>query len=114
EINIQDFKRINRLFGVKFGDECLQKMAEILKRSLQGFKAEIYHIHADDFMILFLDLRSYQQVISWAERILKFLEKAISVAGTLIILELKMGIFHLESDIYPNLNYASAIENVAL
>lgn len=114
EINIQDFKRINRLFGVKFGDECLQKMAEILKRSLQGFKAEIYHIHADDFMILFLDLRSYQQVISWAERILKFLEKAISVAGTLIILELKIGIFHLESDIYPNLNYASAIENVAL
>ncbi len=114
ELNLQDFKRINRLFGVKFGDECLLKMTEILKRSLQGFKAEIFHLHADDFIILFMDLANYQQVISWADRILKFLEKAISVAGTLIIFETKMGIFHLESDIYPNLNHAAAIENVAL
>lgn len=114
EINIQDFKRINRLFGVKFGDECLVKMADVLRRALKGFQHEIFHLHADDFMVLFLNLESYEQVTEWTDRLLKYLKKALPIAGTLLILEVKIGIFHMETDIYPNLNYASAIENVAL
>ncbi len=114
EINIQDFKKINRLFGVKFGDECLKKLGKVLERSLSGFNSQVFHIHGDDFIILLLDLQDYQQVITWTERISKFLEKAIDVAGTLIILDIKVGIFHLDSEIYPNLNQTSAIENVSL
>lgn len=114
EIDIQDFKRINRLYGVKFGDEVLLRVAEILEKSLKSFRHEIYHLHADDFLVLFLDLESYQQAVDWVERLIKFLEKALSVAGNLVLLDVKIGIFHIESAIYPNLNPAAALENVSL
>lgn len=114
EINIQGFKRINRLYGVKFGDECLLKMAEILKKSLRGFKHELFHLHADDFLVLLLDLGNHQQAADWADRLIKRFERALPVAGNLVMLDLKIGIFHMEADIYPNLNPANAIENVSL
>jgi diguanylate cyclase (GGDEF)-like protein len=113
-INVTDFKRINRLFGLKVGDATLRKLGHILKKSLSNFNAMLFNPHLDDYIVLFRGLSDYQEVINWVNQLLKIMEKPLDVLGILLTLEIKFGIFNIEPDIYPNLNPDNAIENIDL
>ena len=113
-INITQFKRINRLFGMKVGDATLKKIGRTIQRTLSEYQAYLFNPHLDNYLVLFRNLDNYQEVVSWSERLFRILERPIAVQGNLFTVEIKMGIFHLENEIYPNLNPYTSITNAEL
>lgn len=113
-INILSFKNINLLLGYKIGDETIVKLAEYIKKSLEGYNATLYNTEADNFVALFEDLNDYKSVIAWAEDFLTFMKKPVDVQRNILVLDIKIGIFHIEDNKYQDLNYISAFENSVL
>lgn len=113
-INISGFKNINRMFGYKIGDETLIQLGNILKESVREFHAAVFNTESDNFMILFSDLTSYQDVTDWCNRFQNTLSKPIDIQGNLFNIEVKVGIFHLETNKYQELNPVIVYENVMM
>ncbi|MBU0924539.1 EAL domain-containing protein [bacterium] len=73
-INVDNFKDINNLFGLYFGDQVLIYIANLLKEISTKYICNCYRISADEFMLLFdkdISIEEIELVINEIEKILK-------------------------------------------
>ena len=112
--DIVSFSKINLLLGEKSGDRFLTIVAELVKQSLEGYPSTLYNMNSDTFFVLFRDIENYNWVTRWTTKILSILEKPITIDRNLINIEIKIGIFHMESDRYEIFNPDVCFDNVLL
>ncbi|MDD3107302.1 MAG: GGDEF domain-containing phosphodiesterase, partial [Bacilli bacterium] len=112
--DIISFKNINSLFGNKIGDETLITLAEIVSKSIEGKKATLFNTEADNFVCLFESIDSFDDVKKWVQDILVVLDKPVEIQKNLLILDVKMGIFNIESDLYNNLTPNMAYDHAMI
>jgi len=74
-INIDNFKHINDLYGSEFGDQVLVKLGSFIKTYFENkeMKAEVFRLGADDFGILYENLRDKTAQI--VEKLIKEIEE---------------------------------------
>jgi len=72
--NIDKFKNINDIFGVKIGDLVLKKVASSLKKFFKEKKLKVYRIGADDFAVI-VNSTDKKYVIDLAKKAINMLEK---------------------------------------
>ncbi|HQC74926.1 MAG TPA: GGDEF domain-containing phosphodiesterase, partial [Bacilli bacterium] len=109
--DISSFKNINNLFGMKIGDETLITLANIVKESLKDKNATLFNTEADNFVVLFERVESFNEVKKWVESTLELLAHPVEINKNLLILDVKMGIFNIESEIYGNLTPTMAYDH---
>ena len=102
-IEINSFKSIQRLFGQKIVTSTLIKASELIQVTLGEFKATLYHVEPERFMVLFTDLERYQIAISWSERLANSFSRPLEVSGNLLNVEVKIGVFELDPNRYSNM-----------
>ena len=113
-IDIVSFSKINILLGEKSGDRFLVIISELIDESLEGYPATLYNIEADSFFIFFKDIENYNWVTRWITKILSIFEKPITIDKNFINIDVKIGVFHIESDRYEILNADVAYDNANL
>ena len=113
-IDIVSFSKINILLGEKSGDRFLVIISELLDESLEGYPATLYNIEADSFFIFFKDIENFNWVTRWITKILSIFEKPITIDKNFINIDVKIGVFHIESDRYEILNADVAYDNTNL
>jgi len=109
--DIQGFKNINRLFGMKIGDETLRTFSKIVEEYLTNFNYQLFNLELDQFAIILYDLERYQLVNEWLDNFSKIFDKPIDVQGNLFTVKIKAGIFNLDFKKYPNLTKEEVLEN---
>ena len=112
--DIIGFSNINKLFGLKIGDETLRTFRDMVLESLEKYNATLYNIELDNFIVLFLNQNKYQDVIDWVEAFSGKFDKAIEVAGNMFTISVRAGIFNIENALYDHLNPVESFENVQL
>ncbi len=112
--DITSFKSINNLFGMKIGDEALIKLSVIVGDALVGKKAMLFNTDADNFIVLFEKVEKFEDVKLWVESVLTTLEKPVQIQNNLLILDVKMGIFNIEADLYNNLTPSMAYDHAMI
>ncbi len=67
-LNIDDFMRLNNLYGNKIGDKVLLHMANLLKEMLKDEKCNIYRVYNDEFLVLCeegkINIENYKKFLS--------------------------------------------------
>ena len=117
-LNIDDFMKLNNLYGNKIGDRVLIHMAKLLKKTLKDIECLIYRVYNDEFLIVFesnqIDINSYERYIL---NIIDTIEQSTIEcnAPECISFTLSGGVAHyLHDDNYENLSlYASIARDVA-
>jgi len=113
-IDVIGFKNINKLFGHKIGDETLVEVSSIIKKSLEGYQSVVFNPELDTFMILINNVSKYKNVEDWVADLLVILDKPLDIQGNLFMIEVKVGIFHIDTDKYQNLNSVATFDNTIL
>ncbi len=113
-IDIVSFSKINILLGEKSGDRFLVIISELIDESLEGYPATLYNIEADSFYIFFKDIENFNWVTRWITKILSIFEKPITIDKNFINIDVKIGVFHIESERYEILNADVAYDNANL
>lgn len=112
--SIVSFGTLELFFGNKNTDRVLTMVAQIAIESLDGYPATLYHIDADQFVILFKDIENFNWVSRWLTKMQSLLEQPISIEQNILHIEIKTGIFHIEMDKYAMLSAEQAYENMQL
>ena len=112
--DVVSFSKINLLLGEKSGDRFLIIVSELVDESLEGYPATLYNTVADSFVIFFRNIENYTWVTRWINKILTIFEKPITIDKNFINIEVKMGMFNIESDRYEILNADVALDNMSL
>lgn len=113
-LDIVSFSKINVLLGEKSGDRFLIIISELIDESLEGYPATFYNTQADGFVIFFRNIEGYNWVDRWMNKLLSIFEKPITIDKNFINIEVKMGVFRIESDRYEILNAEVAYDNMML
>ncbi|SNZ10189.1 diguanylate cyclase (GGDEF) domain-containing protein [Persephonella hydrogeniphila] len=81
-VNVDNFKHINDLYGSESGDRLLVQLGSFIKSFIEreNIKAEIFRLGADDFGILYEDLR--EKTIQIVEKLIKEIENHLFVIKT--------------------------------
>ncbi|WP_457626713.1 EAL domain-containing protein [Persephonella sp.] len=81
-VNIDNFKHINDLYGSEFGDQVLVKLGSFIKTFFEKekIKAEVFRLGADDFGILYENLRDRTAQI--VEKLIKEIEEHTFIIKT--------------------------------
>ena len=93
-INIMNFRKTNKIFGRQAGDNVLQAFSEILSSKFEGCK--VYHFDGDFFVVV-VESEDKLKVVECAKKVSKELEKPLYFENNHIFIEMKMGIYYLES-----------------
>lgn len=72
-IDIDDFKRINDIYGHSTGDEFLKQFAEILKNNIRSYDI-VARLGGDEFAVVMAQTH-HENVLKMAERIKKAIEE---------------------------------------
>ena len=112
--DIVSFSRINLLLGEKSGDRFLVIISELTKQSLEGYPATLYNTNADHFIVLFKNIEGINWVTRWVEKVGQIFDKPITIDRNFINVEIKVGIFHIETERYEILNPDVCYDNVML
>lgn len=113
-LDIVSFSKINVLLGEKSGDRFLIIISELIDESLEGYPATFYNSQGDSFIIFFRNIEGYNWVDRWMNKLLSIFEKPITIDKNFINIEVKMGVFKIESDRYEILNADVAFDNMML
>lgn len=95
-LDLNGFKSINDTYGHKIGDEVLVHTARILKEQTR-LNESIFRIGGDEFLILFPDLNSDEELKAVVDRILSEFNKPMKIHNAVIIIKPSIGIAS-----YPN------------
>lgn len=95
-LDLDGFKQVNDLYGHEIGDSVLKEVAERLGKQLRQSDA-IARIGGDEFVVVFSDIETLEDVQPLFERILKTLKEPFSVNGNLITIGASIG-----ASLYPD------------
>ncbi|MCD4827025.1 MAG: bifunctional diguanylate cyclase/phosphodiesterase [Acholeplasmataceae bacterium] len=112
--DIVAFTKIGLVLGEESADRFLQFIAELTKESLENYPATLYNIRVDQFAILFTNLESYQWIDTWINLFLNKLDKPITMDRNFLNVDVKLGIFNIESQKYEILTSEICLENAKL
>ncbi|BCR36250.1 putative bifunctional diguanylate cyclase/phosphodiesterase [Mariniplasma anaerobium] len=112
--DIVAFSKISLVLGEESGDRFLQFIAELAKESLENYPAKLYNLRVDQFAILFTNLESYQWINTWVDLFLNKLDKPITMDRNFLNVDVKIGIFNIESQKYEILTSEICLENAKL
>lgn len=90
-IDIDDFKRVNDVFGYETGDKVLIWIAEKLKKAIKKQEA-LFRIGSDEFAIILEEYKDLQELDKRIEDALNNLNGPVSIDGITIQLTLSIGI----------------------
>ncbi|WP_457634608.1 EAL domain-containing protein [Persephonella sp.] len=78
-VNIDNFKHINDLYGSDFGDTLLVQLGSLIKKFFEeeNIKAEVFRLGADDFGVLYENLRD--KTVQIVEKLIKSIENHLFV-----------------------------------
>ncbi len=113
-LDVVSFSKINVLLGEKSGDRFLIIVSELIDEALEGYPATLYNTSADSFVIFFKNIENYNWVDRWIQKVLSIFEKPITIDKNFINIEVKMGVFKIETERYEILNAEVAYDNMML
>lgn len=110
--NIKNFKIINEIYGLNFGDHLIKNLAKVLENKKISEEDIIAHNNADEFLGLYfyVDIKDLENKISEIERKIR----CIYYNGNRVFIELYIGIYeinNLENDFEKIYNYANIAKN---
>lgn len=111
-VDISGFKNIYKLFGNSVAEETLRALAALLEKSVWRYRAEVFHLGDDVFLVFFGE--SGRRAENWAEDFLEELKKPIAIAGNQFNIEVNIGILPIDIEKHPDLNPATAYECLGL
>ncbi|WP_461829207.1 sensor domain-containing protein [Aquifex sp.] len=89
-LDIDDFSKINATYGTRFGDEVLKRVAQLIRKSLEG-RGLVARFFADEFGVVFL-VKDFHELNYFLEKILSGFSEAININGNLIFINVRVGI----------------------
>lgn len=89
-LDLDGFKQVNDLYGHATGDRILKEVADRLGKQLRQSDA-IARIGGDEFVVVFSDIGTLDDVQPLFERILKALKEPFSVNGNIITIGASIG-----------------------
>ena len=95
-LDLDDFKKINDIYGHKIGDEVLIQTARILKEQTR-LNESIFRLGGDEFLILLPDLENKDKLEILKKRMLNEFEKPMMIKEHIIIIKPSIGLA-----IYPD------------
>jgi EAL domain-containing protein (putative c-di-GMP-specific phosphodiesterase class I)/GGDEF domain-containing protein len=113
-LDIVSFSSINILLGDKSGERFIVIISELLDESLEGYPATLYNIESDKFVVFFRNIENLNWVDRWINKASTIFEKPITIDKNFINVDLKFGVFHIESDRYEILGSDVSYDNMML
>jgi len=95
-LDLDDFKKINDIYGHKIGDEVLIQTARILKEQTR-LNESIFRLGGDEFLVLLPDLENTDKLEILMNRILMEFKKTMVIKEHMIIIKPSIGLA-----IYPD------------
>jgi len=96
-LDLDNFKQVNDLYGHEVGDALLQETAVKMKEVLRE-KDTAARIGGDEFAILLADLKSEEEALQIAERLLHSFGEPVKINGISLKVTLSIGISFYPSD----------------
>ncbi|ADL52567.1 bifunctional diguanylate cyclase/phosphodiesterase [Clostridium cellulovorans] len=90
-VDIRRFKKVNDIYGARFGDELLKQVANRIQDYIDE-SAIIAHLGEDHFGVLLENIKKRQEVEMIVDRINDALTKNFSIAGEELTINCSMGI----------------------
>jgi EAL domain-containing protein (putative c-di-GMP-specific phosphodiesterase class I) len=113
-LDVMSFEKIKSLIGEKSGDRFLIIISELIDESLEGYPATLYNLDEEHYVILMRDIENYNWVTRWVNKILGIFDKPITIDKNFIDVEIRLGIFNIETEKYEILNADTAYDNMML
>lgn len=95
-LDLDDFKKVNDIFGHDFGDELLIHVASLLKIEI-GENNIVARVGGDEFLILLNNVNARDEIISICNKIINLFKNPLNIEGKLISISASSGIV-----MYPN------------
>ncbi len=89
-IDLDDFKRVNDIYGHETGDELIQKIAAKIKTVLPE-NAVLGRQSGDEFILVMNDIDDYQEAIKLAKKLTDTLKHPFSINKNIIYLSASIG-----------------------
>lgn len=112
--NIVAFDKIMLLLGEKSRQRLLVLISKLTKSSLDGYPATLYNLKNDTFVVLFKDIENYKWIDRWIEKLLNVFEEPLAFENIFTEINVKVGVFHIDSKRYELLNTQACISNMML
>jgi EAL domain-containing protein (putative c-di-GMP-specific phosphodiesterase class I)/GGDEF domain-containing protein len=113
-IEVVSLARIQRLMSEKIVKETLNIIKNVSKSTEKDLDREIYHTDFSTFIVWLKDLESYDLAFKFTESLMASLKDPITIDRGLLEIELKFGIFNIETEKYALLNEHICIDHVKL
>lgn len=112
--DVISFSKINLLMNEKLGEQMLIMIKDVALESISKYEANLYHISTEQFVIFFKDLPDYKYANQWANAFIERMNNPIQIDRSILEIEVKIGLFHIEKDRYADMNEKDVFENVML
>lgn len=96
-LDLDDFKKVNDVFGHEFGDKLLISVSKLLVSEV-GEKNLVSRVGGDEFLILLKGLNNKNEVISLCERLISIFRNSINIEEKDISISSSIGIVMFPQD----------------
>ncbi|MGH1359803.1 MAG: putative bifunctional diguanylate cyclase/phosphodiesterase [Burkholderiaceae bacterium] len=90
-VDLDDFKKVNDSFGHSYGDTLLKNISTRLQETVREDDL-VARLGGDEFAVLLHDVNDETQAMSYAKRLLEYVEPAYQVNGTLMPVGMSVGV----------------------
>jgi len=97
-INVDKFREINSVFGIKLGDKLIKQIANRLKGLRKKYKFHLFHLDIDEFALIPKDNFSKEELEEYVKRIINKLEEPYNMQNNEIAIRFRSGISFYSRD----------------
>ncbi len=90
-VDLDDFKKVNDSFGHSYGDMLLKNISARLQETVREDDL-VARLGGDEFAVLLHDVNDEEQAMSYARRLLDYVEPAYEVNGTTMPVGMSVGV----------------------
>ena len=91
-LDMDKFKDINILFGVKTGDKLIKEIANRLKELSKRYDFKLYHLDVDKFALVFPSSVDKDKISEIMKDILNYLEEYYNIEDNQIVVKFRAGV----------------------